>query len=140
MGDKLPGAWKLNREEVLRDLKEKGLSNDQTAVLVDRYGERARDVVNFIRSEPKYAKSLGKSSLILVGEVVFSIRFEYAKKPEDFLRRRAGLFFTKSGGMDVYDEILEIFKEHVPEFTHLENDKSYLDYLIINRHVAVQSP
>ncbi len=72
--------------------------------LYDRYGCRARAIIDLWENSA-LAAPLAEGVDETVGEVVYGIHNEFVVYPEDFLRRRTALRFTRDGGRSVYDAV-----------------------------------
>ncbi len=76
--------------------------------VISRYGSAYRDVLLTLMERSDNCECL-TGTTYLKGEVVYAIRYEFAMQPDDFMRRRTQLFFTKGQGASCVHEVSEIF-------------------------------
>lgn len=137
-GRSLPGSWKKSREDVDASLVALGYNDAALRkIWLDRYGERAFELGQYVLNHPEGKKFLSSKYSLLKGEVYFAIEKEYAKCPVDFMRRRTSIFFTEQGGFDLYQEIKEIFERALPSSRTLEKIDGYLEFLQRHKHHGV---
>jgi len=98
----LPGAWGIDRaREALTALD--GLSESGVERLLRIYGGRAAAVADLCTGE--LAGSLDADGRVLVAEVVFAIREEFALTLEDIVFRRMMVGFDADQGRALYNDI-----------------------------------
>jgi glycerol-3-phosphate dehydrogenase len=138
-GRPLPGAWKDIRE---RDAIRRGLMAypfaDETvaAAWLRRYGKRALEVAEFVSGDAARRERLPGPYGLLLGELMWSAEKEWAKTPEDFLRRRTDAYFARGGGTECLDRVTAFFAARTPGLAALGTEADYAAFLRANRHVA----
>ncbi|WP_221250871.1 glycerol-3-phosphate dehydrogenase [Desulfuromonas versatilis] len=75
------------------------LAPDQAGRLLDRYGSRTGELLELARREPELLQPVCRDSTLLAAEVAFAVDCEWARTPEDILRRRTGLTLTRGRGL-----------------------------------------
>lgn len=135
----LPGAWKDTQE---RDAVRRGLMAypfaDETvsAAWLRRYGKRALELAGFVSGEAARRERLPGPYGLLLGELVWSAEKEWARTPEDFLRRRTDAYFTRGGGTECLGRVEEFFRARTPGLAVLGMEADYAAFLRANRHAA----
>lgn len=106
---KLPGAWeKGNHREKLKGrlLSNYSLSPIQIEELLNRYGAKAEQVVQQTSKFSDHLEPVGELETPIRAQVYYAVTNEYARKPEDIIRRRTGLFMQKNTLTDKVKELL----------------------------------
>jgi glycerol-3-phosphate dehydrogenase len=98
-----------------------GWSAEQARQLLCRYGSRIELLLALLRQQPELAHSLSASPLLLAGEVIFAARYEFARTPEDILRRRTPLALAPGRGLAQLEKVAELLA------TELQAGKNRLD-------------
>lgn len=99
-------------EHYPKDNKKHPLPTKHYQHLIATYGIAYKDVLAIL-SEKKEYQSLLKDSHHLKGEVIYAIRVELAKTPEDFLRRRTHISLHHKTKAPCYDEVVKLFKKEL---------------------------
>ncbi|HED09372.1 MAG TPA: glycerol-3-phosphate dehydrogenase [Caldithrix abyssi] len=113
----LPGAagvtdMKSYREEQAVLLaKRYGLRVKITAALLDLYGAGAADVLALTGERPQWKRLICDAPLTIGAQVVFAIRFEFARDLSDILIRRLGMTRSACLGLDCLRETAAIAGE-----------------------------
>jgi glycerol-3-phosphate dehydrogenase len=135
-----PGAWSVSREQTAHALARfEFVDNLIMDRWLDIYGQRSLELANFIQAKPENKEFISSTYGLMKGEVKYCIEREWARLPVDFLRRRTGLYYTESGGFDVYQEVKEVFNKLVPHMNSLEDECTYTQYLQNFCHRAVDA-
>jgi glycerol-3-phosphate dehydrogenase len=82
------------------------------AAIVTRYGSAYSTVLHTLKEHPSYTELLTGTN-VYKGEVIYSIRYELALKPNDFLRRRTTLALEKGYSEACKKEVDELFKKEL---------------------------
>ncbi|MFB6290539.1 MAG: glycerol-3-phosphate dehydrogenase [Candidatus Bipolaricaulia bacterium] len=95
---KLSGAWE--EEEQKEALKARILGNyDLTEIQVDellhRYGRNAQVVLESTSQFPDFDVPVGDGEIPIGAQIYYSVTKELARKPDDIVRRRTGLFMEE---------------------------------------------
>lgn len=81
-------------------------------LLQSRWGRFARDVEKIDRTVASGGSALAHAPQTLKAEVLYSIRYELALRPIDFIRRRSSLYY-ECPSVDLAQEISEIFQKEL---------------------------
>lgn len=84
------------------------VSMESKARLLAIYGGRTRDILDLVRGEPGLAAEAGPGSRVLAAEVVFAIRFEFARTLVDILHRRTMVGLAPDLGRSAAVEVAEV--------------------------------
>ena len=104
-----------------------------------RYGRRALELAAFAAADKAMQEKLPGPNALLLAEVYFSIKMEWARTPIDFYRRRTDMYFTRDGGTTSLDRVEAVFASHSPGYRKaLGGDSDYPEFLRRNRHAAVR--
>jgi glycerol-3-phosphate dehydrogenase len=90
--------WNQYEPAAVRDLCSRyALRPESAEHLVHRYGRRAENVANYVKSDPSLGLPVVEGEPDLLAEFAYQRDFEMAQKPEDFLLRRTrlGLFHAE---------------------------------------------
>jgi glycerol-3-phosphate dehydrogenase len=98
-----------------------GWGAEQARQLLCRYGSRIELLLELLRQQPELAAPLSTTPLLLAGEVVFAARYEFARTPEDILRRRTPLALAPGRGLEQLEKVAELLA------AELQVEKSRLD-------------
>jgi glycerol-3-phosphate dehydrogenase len=135
----LPGAWRDAQE---RDAIKRGLmaypfaDEPVSAAWLRRYGKRALEVAEYVSGDAARRERLPGPYGFLLGELAFAAEKEWARTPEDFLRRRTDAYFTRGGGMECLERAEGYFRARTPSLDALGAEADYAGFLRANRHVA----
>lgn len=135
----LPGAWADAKE---RDAVRRGLlafpfaDEPVAAAWLRRYGKRALDLAEYVSGDAARRERLPGPYGLLAGELAFAAEREWARTPEDFLRRRTDAYFTRGGGSECLDRVQAFFRSRFPGMDALGADADYGAFLRANRHIA----
>jgi glycerol-3-phosphate dehydrogenase len=88
------------------------VSEEMVRALVKRYGSATPVVLEVCRENTWYF-DLFPHSNVLIGELVYGIRYEYVRSPLDFFRRRTDIFFQNDHGKTALDCVLEVFSREL---------------------------
>jgi glycerol-3-phosphate dehydrogenase len=106
------------------------------AAWLRRYGKRALEVAEFVSGDAARRERLPGPYGLLLGELMWSAEKEWAKTPEDFLRRRTDAYFARGGGTECLDRVTAFFAARTPGLAALGTEADYAAFLRANRHVA----
>lgn len=138
----LPGAWKDTQE---RDAVRRGLmaypfaDEVVSAAWLRRYGKRALEVAAFVSGDSARRERLPGPYGLLLGELMWSAEREWAKTPEDFLRRRTDAYFERGGGTECLDRVEDFFRARTTGLAALGAEADYAAFLRANRHAAADA-
>jgi len=90
------------REPLARRL---GLTAPQADELLGRYGSRIELLQDLLDADPALTEPLSQQPLLLRGEVLFAARYEFARTPEDILRRRTPLALSHGRGLQQLEAV-----------------------------------
>jgi glycerol-3-phosphate dehydrogenase len=138
----LPGAWKdtPERDAVRRGLMAYPFADEPVAAAwLRRYGKRALEVAEFVSGEASRRERLPGPYGLLIGELLWSAEREWAKTPEDFLRRRTDAYFERGGGTECLDRVEAFFRGRTPGLAALGAEADYAAFLRANRHAAAMA-
>jgi len=76
-----------------------GWSASQAQQLLGRYGVRIGQFIEFLQRQPLSNTLLSDNPILLEAEVGFAARYEFARTPEDILRRRTPLALAPGRGL-----------------------------------------
>ena len=139
----LPGAWKDSQE---RDAIRRGLlaypfaDEPVAAAWLRRYGKRALELAGFVSGDAARRERLPGPYGLLMGELAWAAEKEWARTPEDFLRRRTDAYFTRGGGSECLERVEGFFRGRSPGLAALGPEADYAGFLRANRHVAAPVP
>jgi glycerol-3-phosphate dehydrogenase len=139
----LPGAWADTQE---RDAVRRGLMAypfaDETvaAAWLRRYGKRALELADFVSGDAARRERLPGPYGFLSGELAWAAEKEWARTPEDFLRRRTDAYFTRGGGRECLERVEAFFRARTPSLAALGPEADYGAFLRANRHAAAPAP
>lgn len=68
-------------------IEAKNISSDQYSMLNNLYGDQMSKVLEIAKEENAYEK-ISENCLYIKAQIMYSVRFEYVKRPLDFLSRR----------------------------------------------------
>ncbi len=103
----LPGATGIEQAgKSLRDLQL--LSEAGVTRLLAVYGGRAADIAELCAGDKKLAVTLDAERSVLAGEVLFAIRYEFAKTLSDIVFRRLMIGLDADQGRPLYNVIAEL--------------------------------
>jgi len=85
-----------------------GWSGEQVRQLLGRYGSRIDQVLALLRQHPDWNRPLSDNPVLLEAEVVFAARYEFARTPEDILRRRTPLALAPGRGLSQLEKVGEL--------------------------------
>lgn len=105
----LPGARGLKEVQAVL-LQTPWLSSKSARHLLDVYGARARDVLESCNSEEKRSV-ICRHSRALAGEVIFAIRYEFAKTIDDVMNRRTMMGLAPDRGYVAAAAVVEIMRK-----------------------------
>lgn len=80
------------------------------AHLVRQYGNKYLYVISILNENP-YFKHYLEGTPYCVGEVIYAIRYQKAKTPEDFLRRRTSIHLNYGINALCKKQVIELFKQ-----------------------------
>jgi glycerol-3-phosphate dehydrogenase len=135
----LPGAWKDTQE---RDAVRRGLmaypfaDEPVAAAWLRRYGKRALELAAFVSGEAARRERLPGPYGLLTGELAWAAEKEWARTPEDFLRRRTDAYFARGGGTECLERVEAFFRARTPGLAALGSEADYAAFLRANRHAA----
>ncbi len=136
----LPGAWAdaAERERIRTALRAHSFVDESVGVTwMRRYGKRSLELAEYIGASAARRERLAGPYGLLAGEAEFSAEREWARTPEDFLRRRTDAYFTRGAGVENLDRLRSLFAARSPGLeTWLGPDADYRAFLRNNRHVA----
>ncbi|NPA74184.1 MAG: FAD-dependent oxidoreductase [Epsilonproteobacteria bacterium] len=105
---KLVGS-RLDQEKIYKKALEFSDDNEAISRLVSLYGDRAVDILKIAKEEAGFGY-LDEKYKILKAEYIYSQRYEYVKKPIDFVSRRACISFVdRVEEKKILDKIDELF-------------------------------
>jgi len=81
------------------------LSPGEADQLLGRYGSRVELLLALTESDPTLREPLSRQPLLLRGEVLLAARYEFARTPEDILRRRTPLALGPERGLAQLDAV-----------------------------------
>jgi len=91
--------------------------SDQFGILKD-YGSDALEIQQWIKKDARLGKTLWED-LVLYGEVIWAVKNEMARTPEDFLsRRRRILFLDARASMDIAPAVTDIMASELKKDIH----------------------
>jgi len=100
----LPGAWGMEQaEQQLR--ASKLLSEEGIARLLSIYGGRAAAIAALAGDDSELCRTLDENGIVLVAEVIFTIREEFAATLVDIVFRRTMIGFNADQGRAIYDAL-----------------------------------
>lgn len=103
----LPGA--IGISEARGQLEDyAGLSEKGRERILGIYGGRAVLILKLAACNPALSRVVGSEKNLLAAEVVFGIRYEFAKNLTDLMHRRLMLGLSADQGEDVIDTVAEI--------------------------------
>jgi glycerol-3-phosphate dehydrogenase len=106
-GTLLPGTYR--RDEAAEALRgTSGVSGSGAARLLALYGGRALDVLALAAKEPPLQRAIDEPRGVLAAEVVFAIRYEFARCLEDIVFRRLMVGLDADQGRPLYEVIAAI--------------------------------
>ncbi len=82
------------------------------AYIINTYGSVYQSVLKVIFEASHLKEPLTGTSHVK-GEVIYAIRYEWAKHCSDFLRRRTGLFLEEGQGLACLDEVASLFAQEL---------------------------
>lgn len=85
-----------------------GLPAEAATELVDRYGARIPRLLALLRTEPELCRPVSAGSPLLAVEVAYAAEVEFARTPEDVLRRRTPLALRRGRGLQELPAVAEI--------------------------------
>ncbi|MEO7426753.1 MAG: glycerol-3-phosphate dehydrogenase/oxidase [Fibrobacteria bacterium] len=136
----LPGAWADagERERIRASLRAHGYVDESTAVTwMRRYGKRSLELAEYVGASPGRQERMTGPYGLLWGEAEFSAEREWARTPEDFLRRRTDAYFTRGAGLENLPRLQALFSSRAPGLEkNLGRDADYPAMLKNNLHVA----
>ncbi|CAD8090737.1 unnamed protein product [Paramecium sonneborni] len=113
---KLVGDWTQfdHRKEIQVMMTMFDLPQSYAAYFLTTYGDRAYDVLKLIYEKPENKESLHPQFPHTVGEILYQIRYEQARKPEDILFRRTRLgFLDQNAIFTVYEKVFQIMAKEL---------------------------
>jgi glycerol-3-phosphate dehydrogenase len=90
-------------------------SNDKFLIkrLLSFYGDRAEEILKIANKEDA-AEKIDEKYDIIKAELLYAIRYEYVKKPMDFIERRTSVaLIDKENAKKILDRILMILKNEL---------------------------
>jgi glycerol-3-phosphate dehydrogenase len=138
----LPGAWMDTRERdgIRRGLMAYPFADEAVSgAWLRRYGKRALEVAEFVSGEAARRERLPGPYGLLMGELLWSAEREWAKTPEDFLRRRTDAYFERGGGTECLNRVEAFFTARTPGLAALGAEADYAAFLRSNRHAAANA-
>ncbi len=108
--EKLPGAWRKDREKQnlkTNILENYSLSEAQVENLLNKYGTKAKEVLESSDKYPDFDKPIGDSEVPIRAQVYYAATSEFARTAEDVIRRRTGLFMREDEEKDEVERLLE---------------------------------
>lgn len=112
----LPGAWSDGDREYLKSeiLSNYSLSETQVEELLKRYGSRTDSVLERASEFPDYDEPVGEADTPIKAQVYQAVMNEFARKPEDVVRRRTNLFTRKESNEEaVYETMKNMDSEDI---------------------------
>ncbi len=85
-----------------------GLSTKVLVELLNRYGSRTRHLLSLLQEDPALARPVAPGSSLLAVQVVYGAGFEFARSPEDVLRRRTTLALEEGRGLAELEAVAAI--------------------------------
>lgn len=86
------------------------LEYDLYAHLVRHYGNKYLYVISILNENPHFKAPLIDTSHC-IGEVIYAIRFQKARTPEDFLRRRTSIHLNFGPNAACKKQVIDLFKQ-----------------------------
>ncbi|CAD8204588.1 unnamed protein product [Paramecium octaurelia] len=131
---KLVGDWTQfdNKKEIQDMMKMFNLPQSYAAYFLTTYGDRAYDVLKLVHEKPENKESLHPQFPHTIGEILYQIRYEQARKPEDILFRRTRLgFLDQNAIFNVYEKVFQIMAKELkwPEKFQKEFLKENFEYI-----------
>jgi len=80
--------------------------------VVARYGSAAPVVLEVCREDTWYFDQFPESD-VLIGELLYGIRYEFVRSPLDFFRRRTDMFFDPDHGRESLDIALDLLSREL---------------------------
>ena len=78
------------------------------------YGSDAQKIQNIYLENEEYKFKLHKKYPFTVGEIIWAVRFEMARTPEDFLARRTRLLFLDAQAcLDIVDKVTHVMADEL---------------------------
>lgn len=81
--------------------------------VMGRYGLRVADVMACADGDPGLREEMFEKSGVVWAEVLYALRFEMARHPMDFLRRRTTLCLTRRPDSNVTERIARYYQSHL---------------------------
>jgi glycerol-3-phosphate dehydrogenase len=107
-----------------------GLSTKVLVDLLNRYGSRTRHLLTLLREDPDLARPVVAGSSLLAVQVVYGARFEFARSPEDILRRRTNMALEEGRGLAELEAVAAILSRclNVPDEGRNHWKNTYLEH------------
>ncbi len=99
--------------------------------LVSFYGDRAEEIIKIAKKENAIEK-IDEKYDIIKAELIYTIRYEYVRKPMDFIERRTSVaLIDKANAKKILDKILDILKNELSwnEAKYVNEKKEALELL-----------
>ena len=80
--------------------------------IINLYGSQYKKVLDTVCEDISYKKPL-TGTTHLKGEVIYAIRYEFARKLDDFMRRRTWLSLKEHNGLLCLDEVADLFSKEL---------------------------
>ncbi len=116
------------KEQLIKDTKKTSLINK----LISFYGDRTEKIIEIANKENSYEQISIDEYDIIKAELIYTIRYEYVKKPMDFIERRRSLaLIDKKGAKKILDKVLSIMKNELSwnEAKYVNEKKEALELL-----------
>ncbi len=116
--ERLSGAWKdTGQRENLKAaiLGDYSLSEVQVEELLNKYGTDAKAVLDSTNKFPDFDKSVGEREVPIRAQVYYAVTNEFARTPEDVIRRRTGLFTREDPERDKVKDVMQEVDDRVVE-------------------------
>jgi len=86
------------------------LEPDLYTHLVRQYGNKYLYVISILNENPNFKTRL-EGTPYCIGEVIYAIRYQKARTPEDFMRRRTSIYLNYGPNAPCKKDIIELFKQ-----------------------------
>ncbi len=130
---KLVGS-SLDKDSTISSLLDSGIDVEYARYLYDLYGDRSHKVLKVTNESMSHAK-LHDTLHTTQGELIYTIRYEYVKKPLDFITRRVCIGLTDTEvALEILPAVLDIMQIELKW-----SDKQKLDHGIEARNILTRT-
>lgn len=104
------GDWKSYRNDLTRTA---GVSQMTVDRLVDIYGSRASDIIEYGLGDPTLFEVIDASTGAIAAELLFTYQHEFARTLTDVLVRRTMIGLNDTCGIDIVERAADILASHL---------------------------